>query len=153
MVDQRIPTRALLGDHSVSGRSRRLSEVSLVDSEVSGKPCEIRRIVDKCNHSSFSENVNTYRFSLLLSGVSEITPELADGLYEACHGDIEFHVLNGVATLEFDREASDLDEGIRAAIREAEGANLGVRVIRVDSEESNTVARVNAELLTATQAG
>jgi hypothetical protein len=44
-------------------------------------------------------------FNLVLSGVAEITPKVADSLYEATHGDIEFSIRDGVALLEFDRSA------------------------------------------------
>jgi hypothetical protein len=89
----------------------------------------------------------THQFTLILSGVSEITPELADGLFEATDGDIEFNMTNGVAYLEFDRTATSLDEAITSAITQVEGAGLGVRVVRVESESANTIAKINASLL------
>jgi hypothetical protein len=33
------------------------------------------------------------------------------------------------------------------AIREIEGAEAGVRVVRVESDDANTIAKINAELL------
>jgi hypothetical protein len=88
-----------------------------------------------------------HRFRLILSGVAEITPELANALYEATNGDIEFEVREGVASLDFDRRAAGLREAIRSAIRQVEGAGVGFRVIRVESEVANTIAKINAELL------
>jgi hypothetical protein len=79
--------------------------------------------------------------------VSEITPDLSDALYEATKGDIEFNFCDGVAYLEFSRAAPTLREAITGAIREVEGAGVGVRVVRVDSEVANTIAKINAELL------
>jgi hypothetical protein len=79
--------------------------------------------------------------------VSAITPELADALYEATGGDIEFNSCNGVAFLEFRRKAARLRDAITSAIHQVEGAGVGVRVVRVESEVANTIAKINAELL------
>lgn len=88
-----------------------------------------------------------HQFTLILSGIAQVTPELADGLYEATGGDIEFNMTGGVAYLEFDRAAASLDEAITSAIAQVEGAELGVRVVRVESESANTIAKINASLL------
>jgi hypothetical protein len=91
--------------------------------------------------------MKSYSFTLILSGVSEIRVELANALYEATRGDIEFNMRDGVAYLEFKRAAPSLREAVICAIREVEGANLGVRVVRVESEAANVIAKINAELL------
>jgi hypothetical protein len=93
-----------------------------------------------------------HRFTLVLSGVAELTPALADALYEATRGDIECNMVNGVAFLEFERTATSLDQAIRSAIRDVETAPIGVRVVRVESESANTIARINASLLGVTSA-
>ena len=85
------------------------------------------------------------KFTLILSGVAEITPELADALFEATGGDIEFNMRDGVAFLEFDRRAASLRDAVTAAISQVEGA--GVRVVRVESDAANTIAKINADLL------
>jgi len=90
------------------------------------------------------------RFTLILSGVSEITPELADALYGATGGDIELNMRDGVAFLEFDRTAASLRDAITSAITQVEGAGVGVRVVRVESEDANTIAKINADLLGVT---
>jgi len=97
--------------------------------------------------------MKTFRFSLVLSGVAEITPKLANALYEATRGDIELSVRDGVALLEFDRSAATLQQAISMAIREVEGANVGVRVVRVESDAANVIAKINADLLGAAGAG
>lgn len=94
--------------------------------------------------------MKTYKFSLVLSGFAEITAELADALYTATNGEIELNVRDGVAFLEFERAASTLHAAINAAIREVEGANVGVRVVRVESEAANVIAKINADLLGVT---
>ncbi len=67
-----------------------------------------------------------HTFTLILTGVVEITSELADALFTATKGDIEFNLRDGVAFLEFERTASSLQEAIASAIREVEGADVGV---------------------------
>lgn len=91
--------------------------------------------------------MKTHFFTLILSGVAEITPELADALYAATHGDIELNLRDGVAFVEFERMAATLREAITTAIREVEQATMGVRVIRVESEDANVIAKINADLL------
>lgn len=88
-----------------------------------------------------------HRFTLILSGVAEITSELADALYEATGGDIEFNMRDGVAFLEFERCAASLHDAVTTAIRDIEDAAQGVRVLRVESEDANTIAKINADLL------
>jgi hypothetical protein len=78
--------------------------------------------------------MKTYAFTLTLSGVAELTPELADALYAATQGDIELNQRDGVVFLEFERTASTPRKAITAAIREVEQADVGVRVMRVESE-------------------
>lgn len=93
--------------------------------------------------------MKSHRFSLILSGVSEITSELADALFEATNGDIEFNMRDRVPYLEFDRTAPSLRRAITSAIRDVERADVGVRVVRVESEAANIIAKINADLLGA----
>src|SRR4051795_6579101 len=91
--------------------------------------------------------MKTCTFTLILSGVAELTPALADALYSATQGDIELNLRDGVAFVEFERAAATLREAITTAIREVEQATAGVRVVRVESEAANVIAKINAELL------
>ncbi len=77
--------------------------------------------------------MRTHTFTLILSGVSEITPDLADTLYEATQGDIEFALRDGVAYLECSRRAPTLGQAVLAVIEEVEAAVGGVRVVRVET--------------------
>ena len=95
--------------------------------------------------------MKTHRFTLILSGVSELTAGLADALYEATGGDIECNMRDGVTFLEFERAAATLRDAITSAIRDVEGADAGVRVVRVESEAANTIAKINADLLGASR--
>ena len=91
--------------------------------------------------------MTTFQFTLILSGVAEITPELADALYSATGGDIEFNMREGVAYLEVEREAPSIGTAVNSAISQVEGAGIGARVVRVESDAANTIAKINADLL------
>jgi hypothetical protein len=90
--------------------------------------------------------MSIHSFALIVSGIEEITPDLADALYSATRGDIELELRDGAAILEFERKALTLQEAILTAIREVEAADVGVRVLRVESEGANVIARINADL-------
>ncbi len=89
--------------------------------------------------------MKTHKFTLILSGVSEITAELAHSLYAATRGDIELQMCNGIPSLDFERPGQTLRVAIWSAIRDVEQA--GVRVVRVESASANAIAKINAELL------
>ena len=91
--------------------------------------------------------MENYQFTLILSGVVEITPELADALYAATGGDIELNRCDDVTFLEFDRDANSLENAVHSAISQVEGADVGVRVVRFESDAANTIAKINANLL------
>src|SRR5438874_12686494 len=91
--------------------------------------------------------MKVHRFTLILAGVANLEPEIADALYDATGGDIEFNMRDGVAFLDFSRKAGHLQDAIKSAIRDVESANVGVRVIRVESDVANTIAKINADLL------
>ncbi|MCI0681911.1 MAG: hypothetical protein L0Y71_07390 [Gemmataceae bacterium] len=91
--------------------------------------------------------MKTHKFTLIIAGVRELTAELADTLYEATHGDIELNMRDGVAYLDFQRTAATLRDAVTSAIRDVESAGAGVRVVRVESETANTIAKINAQLL------
>lgn len=91
--------------------------------------------------------MKTHKFSLVLSGISDLEPEIANGLFEATGGDIELNMRDRVPFLEFSRQAPSLGEAVRSAIADVENAGLGVRVVRVESEAANTIAKINADLL------
>ena len=91
--------------------------------------------------------MKTHTFTLILSGVAELTPALADALYAATQGDIELNLRDGVVFVEVERTADTLREAITTAIREVEQAPVAVRVVRVESEAANVITKINADLL------
>jgi len=86
----------------------------------------------------------SHHFALIVAGIAELTPELADTLYSATQGDIEVNVRDGVVFVEFDRAAPTLKKAVVTAIRDVEAASLGLRVVRVESEAANVIAKINA---------
>ena len=80
-----------------------------------------------------------HQFTLIVSDVPEITPELADALYEATGGDIEFNLRDGVAFLEFDRTALLLEDAVTSAVGQVEGAGVGVRVVRAEPRAAHLI--------------
>jgi hypothetical protein len=94
-----------------------------------------------------------HRFTLILAGVAELRPELADALYEATGGDIELNMRSGVAYIDFTRAGETLRDAVLSAISQVEGAGVGVRVVRVESDDANTIVKINAELLGAGHTG
>ncbi len=92
-----------------------------------------------------------HEFTLILSGISELTPEVTDALYEAGFDDSLVGTVGGVPYIDVNhRESDSLDSTIRQAIRDVEKA--GYRVIRVESDSANAITRINAELLVTPQA-
>jgi hypothetical protein len=86
-----------------------------------------------------------HHFSLILSGITEVTDEAADALYEAGCDDGSFASRDGIAFVMFHRKAGSLNEAVNSAIADVKKAGFGV--IRVETEDANTVAKINAELL------
>ncbi len=91
--------------------------------------------------------MDAHQFTLILTGFAEITPEVANALYEATGGDIELNMRDGVAFLEFERTATSLHDAIIKAIDQVENAGVSVRVVRVESDAANVIAKINADLL------
>ena len=89
----------------------------------------------------------THQFTLILAGIRELTPEVVNALYEAGFNDSLVGMMDGVAYIDVNqREGKSLEEAVRAAIIDA--AKAGFRVIRVESDAANAIARINTDLLT-----
>ncbi len=77
----------------------------------------------------------TFTFTLVLSGVSELTDEISDALFEAGCGDALLGVRDGVVFLDFDREAPSLGEAVSSAIANVKAAGIGAGVVRIEPAE------------------
>lgn len=84
-------------------------------------------------------------FTVVLSGITEVTDDAANALYEAGCDDGSFASRDGIAFVMFHRDAPTLREAIDSAIDDVKQAGFGV--LRVETEDANIVAKVNAELL------
>ncbi|MBI3411432.1 MAG: hypothetical protein HY040_24150 [Planctomycetes bacterium] len=81
--------------------------------------------------------MRTHDFTLILSGISEIEQNVANALFEATKGDIEFNMRDRVPYLEFRRKAPTLRDAVKSAIEDVEKANVGVWVIRINLPHSS----------------
>lgn len=80
-----------------------------------------------------------YEFSLILSGVSELTTEVEDALFESGCDDATLSIQHGAARLEFSRTAPSFKDAILTAIHDVCHAGHGIGVVQVD--ECNLVTQ------------
>jgi hypothetical protein len=73
----------------------------------------------------------SYAFTIILAGVDELTPEVADALFEAGCDDAGVGSCEGVLTVAFHREAGSLAKAIGSAVADVERAGLAVARIEV----------------------
>lgn len=89
----------------------------------------------------------TFQFTLILKNVDENTPKLEDTLYEANCDDSLINFRSGAVYLDFDREASSLEEAVISAIRDVQSASTEIKVASVAPEnlvtESEIAKRLN----------
>ena len=91
-----------------------------------------------------------HEFTLILAGVSELSPQITDALFEAGFDDSLVGMVDGVAYVDVNhRHDGPLEETIRQAIRDVQQA--GFRVVRVESDVAGVVTRINSELPVTSQ--
>lgn len=73
-----------------------------------------------------------YDFTLVLTGITDLTPEVQDALFEAGCDDATLSMRCGRPFLTFTRRAATLKKAIFSAISEVRKANIGADVLRVD---------------------
>lgn len=71
-----------------------------------------------------------HEFTVILSGISEITDEAANALFEAGCDDGSPGSCDGVVSVDFHRDAPSLEEAIQSAVSDVRKA--GFRVERVE---------------------
>ena len=88
-----------------------------------------------------------FQFTLVLKNVNENTNGLEDGLYEAGCDDALINFRNGAVYLDFDREASSLEEAVVSAIKNVQSSSVDADVASVAPEnlvtESEIAKRLN----------
>lgn len=91
--------------------------------------------------------VKTYQFTLVLKNVNEKTNDLEDSFFEAGCDDALINYRNGAVYLEFDREASSLEEAVISAIKDIQTSSVDAEVVSVAPEnfvtESEIAKRLN----------
>jgi hypothetical protein len=93
------------------------------------------------------KEIASYQFTLILTGIKDLTPDVTDALYEAGFDDALVGVSAGVPYIDVNhRRAESLENAVREAIRDVEKA--GFHVVRVESDAANAITRINADLLT-----
>jgi hypothetical protein len=80
-------------------------------------------------------------FALVLTGITELTREAEEALFEAGCDDATLSVRSGRVYLTFSRSAPTAKDAILSAIRDVRKANIGADVLRVD--ESNLVSQAD----------
>lgn len=83
-----------------------------------------------------------FDFSLVLSGITELTDEQADALFAAGCDDATPSVTYGRVWLEFSRVATSYKEAVLSAIRDVRKANIGADVERIDECDLVTLAEI-----------
>lgn len=74
----------------------------------------------------------THRFSLLYSGVTELTNEVEDALYEQGCDDALIGIQHGFFFLDFTREAPTFRAALTSAIADVECSGLPLELVRVE---------------------
>jgi hypothetical protein len=73
----------------------------------------------------------SHEFTVILAGVDELTPEVADALYAAGCDDCIQGSVGPIVYLRFDREAASLAEAIGSAVTDVERAGFAVAKVEV----------------------
>ncbi len=85
-----------------------------------------------------------YEFTLILSGIEELTREVLDAFYEAGCDDAMIGIRDGIAFADFCRESASLQEAVLSAIRDVE--RTGARVEHVEPDELVTMSEIARRL-------
>jgi hypothetical protein len=83
-----------------------------------------------------------YSFTLILTGIDDLTDEIANALFEAGCDDATPSMRNGVVRLSFDREAKTLKDALLTAISNVKKAGIGADVRRIDVDGLVTQASI-----------
>jgi hypothetical protein len=84
--------------------------------------------------------VTTYRFTVILAGLREISDDLAEALFEAGCDDGSPWSSEGVAAVGFDRRAESFEQAVRSAIADVQKAGCHVAWVRIEPEDLVGVA-------------
>lgn len=77
----------------------------------------------------------TYRFTVILARLREISDDLAEALFEAGCDDGSPWSSQGVAAVGFDREAESFEAAVRSAIADVQKAGCHVAWVKIEPED------------------
>jgi hypothetical protein len=83
-----------------------------------------------------------HRFTLVLSGKTELSQRLQDAIYRAGCDDALLGERDGILFLDFDRAAASFRAAVLSAIADVQSANAGVDVARVEPDDLVTAAEI-----------
>jgi hypothetical protein len=81
-------------------------------------------------------------FALILTGISKLSPDVENALFESGCDDATISVRSGRVFLTFSRNAPSLGKAILSAIRDVTNAEIGAQVLRVDDCNLVTQAEI-----------
>ena len=90
--------------------------------------------------------MNVYEFTLVIETQAGLDDGLEDALFEAGCDDATLSFRKGIAYLDFDREAEDLESAIISAIQQVEQTGLNLWVKRVEPSDLVTSAEIARRL-------
>lgn len=91
-------------------------------------------------------HMKTYEFTLVLESKIGLTDQMEDAVFEAGCDDATLSFRNGIAYLEFDREAKSLEVASISAIHQIEQTGLPLSVKRVEPSDFVTSAEIARRL-------
>lgn len=87
-----------------------------------------------------------FEFTLILSGVPDLTVEVLDAFFEAGCDDALIGTRDGVAYADFCREADSFRQAVLSAIRDVESAGVGAKVDHIEPDEMVTMSEIARRL-------
>lgn len=72
-----------------------------------------------------------HEFTLILDGISELTPEVMNALFEAGCDDATVSRQDGVIAMDFDRSGPSRNAAIISAVADIRNAGIGAKAVRV----------------------
>ena len=85
-----------------------------------------------------------HSFTLILDGITDLTPEVTDRLFEPGCDDGTPWRRDQTVGIDFDREAPTLAEAVNTAVRDVRRAGIGATVVRVEDAQSDPHGHVSA---------
>jgi hypothetical protein len=94
---------------------------------------------------SLKERDREHDFELVLTGITELTTEVEDALFEAGCDDATLSARSGQVFLTFSRTAPTREDAIQSAIRDVQKANIGATPQLVGEETADGSAAEQAK--------